>query len=335
MFLLITLLIISVYISVVLYCKLTCGINKCSKHLVGKVVVVTGGSQGIGFETAKDLASRGARVIIGCRNVERGKTAVYKIKKETGNKEVYFKPLNLASFTSVEEFTTYLAKNENRLDVLINNAEVFGAGYQLTDDDLLVDMQANHFGPFLLTFLLTPLLKSSAPSRVVNVSSVAHTSAAFDLEDLNFDSKKYNAHKVYSTSKLYTMLTTVELAKNLKEYGVTVNCLHPGSVETDVVSRMPLFKYIAPIVRPILKTPWEAAQTSIYLAVSPEVSDVTGKYFVDCREQRTIKAARDPASALKIHEISMKWIFGRVKKLKIFGCGCNRVLHPSPPTKDL
>ncbi|XP_063824294.1 retinol dehydrogenase 11-like [Ostrinia nubilalis] len=231
------------YFLIVFFCKL-CGINKCSRHLVGKVVLVTGGNKGIGYEAAKDLAERGAKVILGCRNVDRGTTARDKIIKETENKEVYFKPLDLASFKSVKAFAEDILKNEKRLDILINNAGMFGSGHSTTEDGLLLDMQTNHFGPFLLTSLLLPLLKSSAPSRIVNVSSMAYSFAKLDLDNLNMDNGKYSPFQAYSVSKMCTILTTVQLAERLKGTDVTANCLHPGAVDTDITLAYPLAKYL-------------------------------------------------------------------------------------------
>ncbi|XP_063824580.1 retinol dehydrogenase 14-like [Ostrinia nubilalis] len=297
-----------IYFLFVIYCRLTWGINKCSRHLVGKVVIVTGGNNGIGFEAAKDLAERGAKVILACRNADRGTRARDKIIKETENKEVYFKPLDLASFKSVKAFAEDILKNEKRLDILINNAGMFGSGHSTTEDGLLLDMQTNHFGPFLLTSLLLPLLKSSAPSRIVNVSSMAYSFADLDLDNLNFDHGKYSPYKVYGATKLCNVLMTVELAERLKGTGVTVNSLHPGVIYTDIALNVPLAKYAFILFRPFYKTPWQGAQTTTYLAVSPEVQNVSGKYFVDCREKPTTELAGNSETARKLWEISEKLV---------------------------
>lgn len=299
---------VCLYLAIVLYCKLTCGINKCSRHLVGKVAIITGGNTGIGYETAKDLADRGAKVIIGCRSVEKGTAARDKIIKETENKDVHFKQLDLASFKSVRAFAEDVLKTEKRLDILVNNAGMFGSGHIKTEDGLLLDMQTNHFGPFLLTSLLLPLLQSSAPSRIVNVSSMAHLFGELDLDNLNFENCKYDANKVYSATKLCNVLMTVELANRLKGTGVTTNSLHPGGVNTDILPRIPLFKYALPLFKPILKSAWEGAQTTIHLAVSPEVNNVSGKYFADCREKSTGKAAQNADTAKKLWKISEKLV---------------------------
>lgn len=201
------------------YCKLTYGINKCSKHLVGKVVIVTGGNAGIGFETAKDLADRGAKVIIGCRDEGRGTTARDKIILATGNKDVHYKKLDLASFASVRTFADEIIKTEKQLNIFINNAGVLEAKNVQSEDGLSLAMQINHFGPFLLTNLLLPLLKSSAPSRIINVSSMAHRFGKIDFDNLNLEKeteKSFSLMKLYSNTKLCNVLMTVELARVLQ-----------------------------------------------------------------------------------------------------------------------
>ncbi|CAG9795086.1 unnamed protein product [Diatraea saccharalis] len=297
---------IAVYASVVIYCKLTCGINKCSKHLVGKVVLVTGGNTGIGFETAKDLADRGAKVILGCRSVQRGTSARDKIIAETGNSDVHFRQLDLASFKSIREFADDIIKNEKQLHILINNAGMVGTSHKLTEDGLLLDMQTNHFGPFLLTSLLLPLLKSSAPSRIINVSSAAHTSGKINFDDLNKQKEAYKSFQVYSDSKLCNVLMTLELSKRLKGTGVTAYSLHPGGVSTEIFRDVWWSPLLMIVVGPIFKTSWAGAQTTNYLAVSPEVDELSGKYFADCREKPTSLLGQDEKLAEKLWHVSEK-----------------------------
>ncbi|XP_072939567.1 retinol dehydrogenase 11-like [Epargyreus clarus] len=295
------------------FCKLTSGICKCSRHLVGKVAIVTGGNTGIGFETAKDLAERGARVILACRNEDRGTTAQNKIRNATGNNDVHFMKLDLASLSSVRAFVENITRTENRLDILINNAGINGSDIVKTGDGLVEGMQINHFGPFLLTYLLLPLLKNSAPSRIINVSSEAHYRAKLDIEDLNMDKKvekTKSKYEMYSNSKLCNILMTTELSRKLEGTEVTCNALHPGVVNTDILEQIdvPIFKYVLPLVRSFFKTPWEGAQTSIYLAVSPDVKDVSGAYFRDCHIGSCSKEARDSELARKLWEKSVELV---------------------------
>lgn len=294
------------------YTKLTCGICKSSKHLVGKTVIVTGGNIGIGFETAKNLADRGARVLLACRNEGRGTAARDKIIETTGNQNVHYRHLDLTSLQSVRNFADDIIKNEERLDVLINNAGIYGSELnEKTEDGLLLGMQSNHFGPFLLTNLLLPKLKSSAPSRVVNVSSMAHKRGTVDLNNLNAENDTEETFKrtnVYSASKLCNVLMTIELAHRLKGTGVTANSLHPGVVDTDILTSIPVLKHAVPLAKAFLKNPWEGAQTTIYLAVAPEVASVTGRYFVDCREAESSSEAQDTAKARKLWDISERLV---------------------------
>lgn len=297
--------------AVYVYTRLTCGICKCSKHLVGKVVIVTGGNAGIGYEAAKDFAERGARVILACRNDERGIAARDKIRRETGNEDVHFKKLDLASFASIRTFADDIIKNEKRLDILVNNAGmVMKPEKILTEDGLLVGMQANHFGPFLMTYLLLDKVKTSAPSRIINVSSSGHFRGKVEFDNLNMEKEtSINPFRVYVNSKLCNILMTIELARQLQGTGVTTYSLCPGAVFTDIVYDIHWWWYqaLVPLFRRVMmKSPREGAQTTIYLAVSPDVTDFCGKYFKDCAVAKTSKLAQDENLARKLWEVSEK-----------------------------
>ncbi|XP_049870435.1 retinol dehydrogenase 13-like [Pectinophora gossypiella] len=294
--------IVIIVLCVKVYQKLTCGICKSSAHMVGKVVLITGGNSGIGLETAKDLASRGARVLIACRSVKRAEEAKEEIVKFSGNADVDFYQLDLSSLRSVREFCQQIIKNEKRLDVLINNAGAGGLGNYKTEDGLQVGMQVNYFAPFLLTCLLLPLMKTSAPSRIINVSSLMHKYAEMDFENLNME-KYWSDYLVYANSKLFLILMTEELSKRLEGSGVTVNCLHPGVASTNIFQNIPsaiVRAIVGGIVGFMFQTVWEASQTSIFLSVAPEVATVSGKYFSDCREAKPSKLAQDPELAKKL-----------------------------------
>lgn len=306
------LLIIFTYALIYVYAKLSIGICKCSRHLVGQVVIVTGGNAGIGYETAKDFAERGARVILACRNESRGNAAKESIIRATGNSDVHFRHLDFASLSSVRRFVDEINRNENRLDILVNNAAINGSQNVKTDDGLLLGMQTNYFGPFLLTCLLLPLLKSSAPSRVVNVSSMAHGRAYLDLNNLNMEKETketFNKGKVYAVSKLCNVLFSLELSKRLKGTGVTSNSLHPGVVDTEILNEIDsrLFHILKPLIKPLFKNQRQGAQTTIYMSVSPEVKDVSGKYFRDCKiADLSTEQARDSELARKLWKATEK-----------------------------
>lgn len=291
-----------ILVVVKVYQKLSCGICKSSAHMVGKVVIVTGGNCGLGFETAKDLANRGARVILACRSVRRANAAVEKIVSETGNTDVQFRQLDLASLRSVKEFCDNIIKTEKRLDVLINNAGAGGLGNYKTVDGIHVGMQVNYFGPFLLTCKLLPLLKSSAPSRIVNVSSMIHKYGELDFENLNME-KYWSDYLVYANSKLFLNLMTLELSERLQGTGVTVNALHPGVAATNIFRNIPndfARRIVEKSIGFMFKGPWEASQTSIYLAVAPEVREVSGKYFSECRETKPSRLSLDSKEAKRL-----------------------------------
>lgn len=295
-----------------IYCKLTSGICKCSKHLVGKVVIVTGGNKGVGYETAKNLAERGARVILACRNEGLGTSARDQIIKSTGNADVHYRHLDLSSLASVRAFADDIIKTEKQLDILVNNAGVYEVDNLKTEDGLSLAVQTNHFGPFLLTCLLLPLLKTSAPSRIVNVSSGAYKRGKVEFDNLNAEKETketYSIGKVYSNTKLFNVLMTVELARRLEGTGVTANSLHPGVVKTEILQlKSGWVRMLLPIAKYFFKDTWEGAQTSIYLAVSPEVDGVSGKYYADCRENSLSTLAQDKDLARKFWDVSEKLV---------------------------
>ncbi|XP_052749775.1 retinol dehydrogenase 14-like [Galleria mellonella] len=289
------------------------GVCYCTKHIFGKVVIVTGGNSGIGYETAKDLAYRGGRIIIACKNEEHGIAARDKIIAETGNRNVHFRKLNLASLKSVRQFAEDILKNKKRIDILINNAGIYSSKNVKTEDGLLEGMQVNHFGPFLLTCLLLPILKMSAPSRIINVSSVVYKKGKIDFNNLNMEKEtesSFKGYQVYYNSKLCNILMITELSRRLEGTGVTANSLHPGIVNTNIFKGVDdrFTKIVISMFKCHFKTPWEGAQTTIYLAVSPEVASVSGKYFVDCHQEVSSKTSRDPELARKLWEVSEKLV---------------------------
>ncbi|CAH0725166.1 unnamed protein product, partial [Brenthis ino] len=276
--------------------------------MVGKVVIVTGGNSGLGFETAKNLAERGARVIIACRSVRRAEEAVKKIIEITGNKDVEYRHLDLESFSSVRQFCENILKTEQRVDVLINNAGAGGLGNYKTEDGNHIGIQVNYFGTFLITNLLLPLLKSSAPSRIINLSSMIHKYAKMDFENLNME-KYWSDYLVYANSKLYINLMTIELSRRLRGTNVTVNAVHPGIAATNIFRNIKpkiIFNLVSKIIRFLFLSNWEAAQTTIYLAVSPELQKVSGRYYSNCREQKPSKLSQDLEIAGKLWKESEK-----------------------------
>ncbi|TRZ26233.1 hypothetical protein HGM15179_000845 [Zosterops borbonicus] len=194
-------------------------------RLEGKVVIITGANTGIGKETARDLAQRGARVIIACRDIAKAEAAASEIRAETGNQQVIVKKLDLADTKSIREFAENFLAEEKKLHVLINNAGVMLCPYSKTADGFEMHLGVNHLGHFLLTFLLLECLKQSAPSRIVNVSSLAHHGGRIRFHDLQGE-KSYNRGLAYCHSKLANVLFTRELARRLQgKFPRRVGCL--------------------------------------------------------------------------------------------------------------
>ncbi|XP_045484842.1 retinol dehydrogenase 14-like [Pieris rapae] len=285
---------------------------KCSDRLVGKVVIITGSNTGIGFEIAKDMAERGARVILACRNETRAMEAINEIRNQTHNENIHYSHLDLASISSVKKFVSKFINEEERLDILVNNAGVITRSDEKTEDGFSMMIQSNYLGHFLLTVLLLPLLMSSAPSRIINFSSVTHKFVNIHPDDLCTVPirKSYTNSIWYFKTKLCMVLMTKELARRLKDTGVTVNCLHPGAVKTNMINNIDI-KFVKIIVNAALscfKTPRDGAETAIYLAVSPEVENHSGGYYVDCKLANTSRRARNPDLARQLWEASERLV---------------------------
>ncbi|XP_069802084.1 retinol dehydrogenase 14 [Dendropsophus ebraccatus] len=274
----------------------------------GKTVIITGANCGIGRATAAELLRMEARVILACRDLERAEEAARELREETGDSgEVLVKQLDLSSLKSVRRFCQEVVREEPKLDVLINNAGVFQCPYTKTEDGFEMQFGVNHLGHFLLTHLLLSLLKSSAPSRIVVVSSKLYKYGEINFDDLNSE-KSYSRSAGYSRSKLANILFTRELARRLEGTGVTVNCLHPGIVRTNLGRHINIPVLVKPLFNVVswafFKSPAEGAQTSVFLASSPEVEGVSGKYFGDCKEEDLLPKATDDLVARKLWDIS-------------------------------
>ncbi|XP_028165566.1 retinol dehydrogenase 14 [Ostrinia furnacalis] len=288
-----------------LYAQYTCGMFRDKTNMDGKTVIVTGCTSGIGKETAKDLAKRGAKVIMACRSVEAAEKLRDDIIESTKNPKVIVKKLDLSSFSSIRQFAEDIKKTEDKLDVLIHNAGYAGSfSKKKSVDDIELTMATNHYGPFLLTHLLIDLLKKSTPSRVVVVASSLYRLATVDLENPN-PVDKFPAY-LYYASKEANILFTKELARRLEGTGVTANCLHPGLIDTGIWRNVPfpLSWGLLLIVKGFFKTPRQGCQTTVMLAVDEKLEKVTGKYFSDCGESTVSSAASDPGRAKKLWEIS-------------------------------
>jgi retinol dehydrogenase 12 len=269
-----------------------------------KVCIVTGANSGIGLATAIGLAKQGAQVVMACRDLDRASEAQSKIKKDSGSDSVDLLQLDLGSQASIHAFAeTFLAKYD-RLDVHINNAAVVPTKRQETTDGYEAQFGVNHLGPFLLTNLLLDILKVSAPSRVVTVSSMLHVKGDINFDDLQSE-QSYDAMKAYNNSKLANMLFAFELARKLEGTGVTSNALHPGVVNTALSRNIPIFlKPLVKIAGLFMLNPDKGATTSLHVATNPDLETTTGKYFDECKDSRYSSKADDQEVATKLWELS-------------------------------
>jgi len=271
-----------------------------------RTCIVTGGNAGIGKATVEGLARLGATVVIACRDAGRGQTALREIAANSGSKDVHVMQLDLASLASVRAFAASFMAKFTRLDVLVANAGIMTRRRQMTSDGIEMDLGVNHVGHFLLTDLLLPLLKRSAPARIVVVSSSMHTSGTIDFEDLTSEKSWRGA---YPRSKLANMLFVRTLAKRLAGSGVVVNGLHPGVVATELARDFP-----APIrlmARWFFKSPEQGARTSLYLATAPEAAEISGRYFVRSKEKQPGAAALDDGLAERLWTETERLVAGR------------------------
>nr|XP_033791376.1 retinol dehydrogenase 13 isoform X2 [Geotrypetes seraphini] len=210
------------------------GICPSKAGIIGKTVIVTGANTGIGKETALELARRGGRIIMACRDMDKCEVAAKEIRGKTLSHSVFARHLDLSSMKSIRKFAKMINEEEEHLDILINNAAVMRCPHWKTEDDFEMQFGVNHLGHFLLTNLLLDKMKSSGRARIINVSSLAHVAGEIDFDDLNCEEKKYNTKKAYCQSKLANVLFTKELARQLQGTEVTTNSLHPGVASTEL-----------------------------------------------------------------------------------------------------
>ena len=252
-----------------------------------KNILITGGNAGIGLATATALAKQGANIYIVSRSKEKAEEGVKEIVDASGNKNVKYFLANLSSQKSIRQLAVEIKKDISVLDVLINNAGATFTDFELSEDGLEMTIATNHFAYFLLTNLLLDLIKKAEAGRIVSVSSGSHYSGKIDFESFT-KKKSYFVMKAYAQSKLANVLFTKELATQLKQTNVTANCLHPGFVKTHIGNKnatwySDLVWSIATKLGAI--TMEDGAKTSVYLASSPDVKNVSGKYFDKCKEK--------------------------------------------------
>jgi NAD(P)-dependent dehydrogenase (short-subunit alcohol dehydrogenase family) len=273
--------------------------------MAGKSVLVTGGTGGIGKATAIGLAGLGARVGITGRVQARAVAAADDIRAATGNAAVDVFAADMSVQAEVRRLAAHVADTYPHLDVLVNNVGGFWAHRHVTADGLEHTFALNHLAPFLLTSLLLERLTASAPARIVTVSSGAQARGRIDFDDLQGE-RNYSGQRAYSQSKLANVMFTYELARRLEGTGVTATVCHPGVVRTSfgAEDQAAHFAVMIRAARPFMKTPAQGAVTPIYLASSPQVEGVTGRYFANRKPRSARKAACDTAIAARLWQAS-------------------------------
>ena len=273
-------------------------------NMAEKVCLVTGGNSGIGKSVALGLAKMGTTVVVVSRNKEKGETAVTDTVEKSGNKNVELIQADMSSQNSIRQLVNEFRARHEKLHLLINNAGVYLTKRSETEDGLESTFAVNHLGPFLLTSLLVDILKASAPSRIVNVTSDAHKGARVNFDDLQGE-RKFSGWQAYGQSKLAMILYTRGLAKKLEGTGVTVNSAHPGVVRTNFAKNngglvMLGFRFLGIF----FISPESAAKRILYVATSPDLEGVTGKYFTKMHEVKSSQESYDDDSARRLWQIS-------------------------------
>jgi NAD(P)-dependent dehydrogenase (short-subunit alcohol dehydrogenase family) len=275
----------------------------------GRICLITGGTNGIGKSTAQELARMGATVVIVGRDAQKTSRVVEEIRSATGNPTVDSLLADLSSQQAVRRLSSDFKRKYSQLHVLLNNAGGTFMTRQLSVDGIEMTFALNHLAYFLLTNLLLDTLKSTAPARIINISSDAHARGTIDFDNLQGE-RSYSSFGPYGNSKLANLLFTTELARRLEGTGVTVNALHPGLTSTGFGKNNPglLMKIMGVVIPLIARSPEKGAATSIYLASSPEAHSITGKYFVDCKVTQPAPQAADSAVAKKLWDVSAEMV---------------------------
>ncbi|XP_066249617.1 retinol dehydrogenase 13-like [Euwallacea similis] len=279
----------------------------------GKVVIVTGANSGIGKETVWELARRGAKVYMACKDMERCEEARKDIVLDTKNKYIYCRSCDLASLDSIRKFVNCFKSEEQKLDILVNNAGVMRTPKgSKTKEGFEMQLGVNHLGHFLLTNLLLDYLKKSAPSRIINLSCISYKRGKINKDDLN-STLSYDPATAYEQSKLANVLFTKELAAKLAGSGVTVNVENPGVVDTDLVRHMGFSKssfasiIFKPLTWPFVRSPRQGCQGVVYLALDPALERISGQYFSNIRVEEVSREAADSELGKWLWRVSEKW----------------------------
>jgi len=278
--------------------------------LSGKVIIITGPTTGIGIETARVLALTKAYIILAARNEQKGRELEKTLKEQTKNENIEWLPLDLEDLNSVKKFTELFLSKSLPLHVLLLNAGMQAFSFQKTPQGFEKDFGVNHIAHFYLTNLLLDKLKASAPSRIVVVSGGFHSRGVINFDDLNYEKASYAPFAVYSNSKLANALFAKELSRKLEGTKVTVNFLHPGGIKTGLTREINavlrgLFFFLGGL---FMKSVPQGAATSVYCAISPDLENVNGTYFVDCNVAVASATANNPEIAARFWGVTEKLV---------------------------
>jgi NAD(P)-dependent dehydrogenase (short-subunit alcohol dehydrogenase family) len=270
----------------------------------GKTVVITGATSGIGEVAAETLARQGARVVFTARDADRGRATLDRLIRANPDAAHDWVEADLSTLAAMKSAGEAVARKASHIDVLINNAGAFFQRREVTADGLEMTFAVNHMAYFVITGTLRPRLAPDA--RIVSTSSIAHSRSVLDFDDLQ-GARRYSGFGAYGRSKLCNILWTRELARRLHGTEMTANCLHPGGVRTGFgANSSGALKTVFDLVRPFMLTPEQGADTLVYLASSPDVAGQTGGYWSRRRLTQPSAAARDPAAASKLWEVSAR-----------------------------
>ena len=271
------------------------------------ICLITGATDGIGRETALELAARGFVVVVAARDAAKAQALVKEIELTTGHRDAADTiTADLRSLAEVRQLSEIFRQRYPRLDVLINNAGIFSGVRQLTGDGFETTYQVNYLAPFYLTCLMLDALKQAEQGRIVNLSSSVYTAGKFDPENLQGE-KRFSTFSAYSNSKLLMLLSTIELASRLKATPVTANAVHPGVVRTQMLLRAPgIFRAAGYLALPFALSPRQGAATSLHLASSPDVKGISGKYFARGKETIVKSAFNTPENRELLWNLSMQ-----------------------------
>ncbi|KAM7543106.1 hypothetical protein Aperf_G00000008049 [Anoplocephala perfoliata] len=306
--------------------------GKCYEtgRLDGKLVIVTGANAGIGKETASELARRGAKVIMACRNLEKAESAKADILSSYGEgqptaltknivndevkksltpvkpEQLIIEKLDLSSFKSVREFAERFREKGSKIDILVNNAGIYSCPYGKTEDGFEMQIGVNHLGPFLLTELLLPNMnRSSEESRIILLTSGAHRRCRISLIPLNISKGEYSRLQCYSRSKLANAMYAQYLSRKLEADGIQIASVHPGFVRTEIFHNIKFLPVLVnTLLLPFSKSPWEGAQTTLYVALTPRLNP--GAYYADCAEAKAHPLVFDRTAQAELVDVSRK-----------------------------